>query len=352
MKVLLAGLFGIGWVKSGKAAHASPPPRAEEALDDFASRLAVGPARRHENLTIYPVTAVGARVPRVELPLGEAIEKGLIEVSELKDSQVNFARVRSKAKVPVFGMAGEMLTGGKQDRILADDLIVPAGAELVVPVFCVEHGRWVVASDDGKFAAGKSLAPASIRRAKAAGQTAVWESVARSQEALGAPSPTGSLRSVRDSESVQRDKEPYRSALSDLPERNPKMIGAVVVINGEIAAADLFASPRLLRKLWPQLLEAYVVEALERIRPPGPIIIKETSRSRVAEWLTVLRRAETTPRDTPGAGTLYELRGPAFHGSALVWDHGVVHVEMFPAEVQMMVAPNRLDYRRQRYRGR
>ena len=91
--------------------------------------------------------------------------KGLIEVAELKDSEVNRLRLRSRAKEPVFVMAGEMVRGGKQDRIVADDLLLAPGDELTVAVFCVEHGRWVAGGGGGRFTTGHSLAGAGARGA-------------------------------------------------------------------------------------------------------------------------------------------------------------------------------------------
>jgi len=351
--VFLAGLLCVGPALSEAARRAPPPLKPDDALSDFASRLALSASRRHDNLALFLVTATGAAVPRVQLTFDQAVNKGLVEVSELKDSEVNRLRLRSSAKEPVFAIAGEMLRGGKQDRILADDLIIPPGADVVVPVFCVEHGRWSGASGAAaRFSVGHSLAGAEVRGAGRAGQSAVWDSVARSQEALRAPSTTGALRSVHDSEEVRRDMKPYLSALSDLPDQDPKASGVVVAVNGEVSAADLFSSPTVFRQLWPELLEAYVIDALEQSDLHHPTDRRSRLNREPAErWLAALKRAERTPRDTPGAGSLYDLHDRTFHGSALIWDRGIVHAEMFPAQVSAMESPNRLDYRRDRFRG-
>ena len=42
----------------------------------------------------------------------------------------------------VFIQAGEILRGGRQDRTLGVDFVVPAMSKLPVPSFCVESGRW------------------------------------------------------------------------------------------------------------------------------------------------------------------------------------------------------------------
>jgi len=363
--VLFLGLGAVAaallWARPAlsEGSRRTPPPlKPDDSLSDFASRLAVGAARRHENLTLFLVTARGAAVPRVGLTLDQAVARDLIEVTELKDSDVNRLRVHSAAKEPVFAMAGEMLRGGKQDRILADDLVIPAGAELVVPVFCVEHGRWSGAAGRGeRFSTGHSLASAEVRGAGRAGQGAVWSRVEESQARLRAPSTTGALRSVHDSEEVRQHMKPYLSALSDLPDEDAKACGVVAMVDHEMLAADLFSSPSLFRQLWPDLLEAYVIDALEQVESDHPRAHPYQQKGRpdpqpVERWLSGMKRAERTPRDTPGAGTLYDVSARDFRGRALVWDRGVVHLEMFPAAPTEPDDPHRLDFRRDRLQGR
>ena len=54
------------------------------------------------------------------------------------------------------------VSGGKQDRIIGKDRIVPVGAEpLALDVFCVEHGRWTGAS--AQFSNSKTIVHPSVR---------------------------------------------------------------------------------------------------------------------------------------------------------------------------------------------
>jgi len=331
--------------KPGEKATA-PPSGCGDAIADYADRLQVGPPRRHENLVLFPVFAEEVVVPDVALTFEEAMQEGLLEVCELKPARVNQVRLRSRAKEAIFLMGGEMLGGAKQDRIVGDDLIVPPGAELVIPVFCVERGRWVGKSES--FRSFGTLAGSEVRKARQrADQAAVWENVAAEQARLNAPSATGALRSLQESEDVQEKVRPYARSLSDFAEDLPKARGVVACVGGEIIAADLFASRSLFQKLWPKLLEAYVVDAIgrpKRDRTPDAVEIKR--------WLEGVKRAERTPKDTPGDGRLYELRGERIMGSALVYDGGVVHIELFTRHDVRPLPFNLLEFRRERLEQR
>jgi hypothetical protein len=60
-----------------------------------------------------------------------------------RGDQVNTLVLVNNSKKPLLLLAGEIVTGGKQDRVIAKDRIVPAGADPIdLGVFCIEPGRW------------------------------------------------------------------------------------------------------------------------------------------------------------------------------------------------------------------
>ena len=334
-------LVGAGLRPGPAASEERCLPAPGSAIREFAGRLKVGPPKKHGNLTLYPVFADGAAVPEVGLTLDEAMERGSIEIRELKPAEVNRVRLVSRAKEPIFVMGGEMLTGAKQDRIMGDDMIVPPGADLTIPVFCIERGRWVGTTET--FSALGAIAGSAVRNAgQEAGQRAVWDNVAAQQERLDARSATGSLRSVHDSESVQHKVEPYERALADLP---VSARGVVARLGDEVVTADLFASRTLFEKLWPKLLESYVIDALDREpsgAPPDAVQIRR--------WLAGIADADKRAEDTPGGGALYKLQGGRLMGSALVYEGGVVHMQAFAFGIgdPEPTPLNRLEFRRER----
>lgn len=336
--------------------------RPAGAIVEYANHIRVEEPERHGSLSLFPISVSAVRVPDIHLTLTQAVKQGRFEIRELDEPDVNRLKVRNWGKEPVFIMAGEMLRGGKQDRIAGDDLVVLEQTKLVIPVFCVEHGRWV--GRESGFSTGHSIAGAGMRKAaRASDQGAVWSSVAEQQQALRAPSATGALRSVHDSEAVREQMKPYLRALSDLPDEHPKAVGVVAASGGEIIAADLFSSRKLFEALWPDLLEAYVIDALERganalvVQRRGDEafalgrVAKPPHRDRVLHWLNGLRSAQMSAKETPGGGDLYELSGPGLEGAALIYENGVVHMGLFPGEA-VIARPdyNPLEFRRERAR--
>ncbi len=275
----------------------------------FASALPAGQIERrykvlspisHGNLTIFPVVAAAIHDTSEFLTLDEGIRSGEVVVTESGNvsplirrrgtstasprtgPQVNQLVLINNSKRPLFLLAGEIVTGGKQDRIIGKDRIVPAESDPVaLGVFCVEPGRWVAHSD--KFGTIPALAQPSLRSKAMAdkNQQKVWDLVAQSRATMIAagppPSPGGAPSSLRSTTSYAQAVESpevrkqlddvvvpvqqsYTQLMHQLHDRNA--VGVVVAVNGEIIWADIFASPSLLEKYWPKLVRSYAAEAM------------------------------------------------------------------------------------------
>src|SRR6266481_2277385 len=116
------------------------------------------------NLTIYPVTAAEQHDTRSFITLDEGLRNGEVEVTEQAaiqpmarprpgepvpqvrrggSAQVNSLLLINHSSRPLVLLAGEIVTGGKQDRVVGKDRIVAPKSEPVdLNVFCVEPGRW------------------------------------------------------------------------------------------------------------------------------------------------------------------------------------------------------------------
>ncbi len=259
----------------------------------------------YSNLALFPVTGVYLGLNRDYLTLDEGLRSGEVEVTELgaalirhqhdESARVNTLALINHSKKPLVLLAGEIVTGGKQDRVISKDRIIPPGAEpLPLDVFCVEPGRWHGASMAFE---GKSFMAAPTVREKAAvarDQQAVWDATGevrnRVAEAAGAPA-AGALQSSssyaqlersealkgridKASDDLQRDYErALRGALG-----GKDVVGVVVAINGEVVWADLFAEPDLFERYWPKLLRSYVVEALGAPGGKGRASVREAER--------------------------------------------------------------------------
>src|ERR1039457_7663457 len=124
---------------------------------------------RHGNLTVFPVVAAKSYPTGEFLTLDEGLRSGEVVVTEAGNvqglirrhpapairndgAQVNRLVLVNNSKRPLLLLAGEIVTGGKQARVIGKDRIVPGESDPVdLNVFCVEPGRWVAANGKNGF---------------------------------------------------------------------------------------------------------------------------------------------------------------------------------------------------------
>ncbi len=282
------------------------------------------------NLLLFPVvrTSVKSAGATPFITLDEGIKSGQVEVTEAgraqgmvrqrgvigvppyrgdgypqyphhddsyRSDEVNTLVLVNNSDKPLLLLAGEIVTGGKQDRVIAKDRIVPAGSEPIdLGVFCIEPGRWTASSESfgasAKAPAHSFMVQPSVReRAMVAkDQQEVWNSVrgSISQMALAsAPSAsvgmdsgygagyarsmgtTSYARAMEDSSvsaKVDEAAAPVMKAREQVIAqlRKEGAIGVVVAVRGEIVWADLFVDTDLLSRYWTKLVRSYAAESL------------------------------------------------------------------------------------------
>jgi hypothetical protein len=252
------------------------------------------PAIVRGNLAIFPVVAGHSQDTSQLMTLDEGVRSGQVTVTEAEDerglvrpgqpipqrrggAEVNRLVLYNNSSRPLLLLAGEIVTGGKQDRVIGSDRIVPPNTGPIdLGVFCVEPGRWVGSSE--KFGSmGAQMAQPSVRTPAMAerNQNQVWDNVrasnakmaaALSSDEAAAMQGTSSYAKVFASEPVKKRIAGYGGAESEqaiLRElRNRGAVGVVVAVNGRVLWADAFASTELLSKYWPKLMRSYVAEAM------------------------------------------------------------------------------------------
>ncbi len=266
-----------------------------------ADGLTFGAPLVYQNITLVPVTTSNpGPFPSYTL-LEEGLGNKTLRVRELAGSDqsasVNEVEIKNTGKEPVFLLSGEMILGGKQDRILQSDAIIPShGTWTRVPVFCVEHGRWN--GQRMEFASGGALAHGRLAEAALTGdQSKVWEEVARKNGVEGTENETGTYRrTVQDGRLRERIAR-HRAVIKGMLPRG-RLAGFVFAVNGEVRVADLFGNPVLLDELADKLISAYVLEALEeRTDAAAPPL----STTAAAQFVSSGKRAATKREVTVGA---------------------------------------------------
>ena len=229
----------------------------------------------HKNLTVYLVHGDNVLAGKTPLTLEEAMERKLVRVHETSD--VNELEIENISRTDeVFVQAGDIVKGGKQDRVLAVDLLVPSlSGRMPISSFCVEHGRWTNRGDESsvEFNSSNDMLPSKDLKVAAMhsnSQAAVWDNVAKSQEKLSSAANTSvasntsrsSLQLSLENDVVRANSNEYLRALRDIIESKDDVIGFVSAINGEVNSGDTYGSSELFAKLWPKLLKAAAIEAV------------------------------------------------------------------------------------------
>jgi hypothetical protein len=182
--------------------------------------------------------------------------------------------IENHSNVEVFIQAGDVVKGGRQDRVLTVDIIIPAkSGRLKVPSFCVESGRWSPRGKESakKFSASNQSTAScaltlAVRLEKNQGR--VWEHVAKLREKLKrnvkmAPtSSESSLQLALEDENLLKVCARYEKNLAGLAELDGDIVGFAYAVNGKVLGADVYGSRALFLKLWPKLLRAAVIEAV------------------------------------------------------------------------------------------
>jgi hypothetical protein len=189
---------------------------------------------------------------------------------------VNVLTIENRGSGDVFIHSGEIVKGGRQDRTIAEDQILPhQSGRLPLDSFCVEHGRWSQRGreSDSTFSGSTwGLASKDLKLAARlhSNQSEVWDRVAQMQQALGrvlrdaaasTPSSSSLQLTLENPALVSLAKE-YTQSLGEVPQAGEDVVGYVALINGSINSAEIYGNNSLFRAAWPKLLNALAVEAI------------------------------------------------------------------------------------------
>jgi hypothetical protein len=285
------GLFAIPFALAATVFADTPkqppqaPPSPPSPKGALSERTALLDPIQVDSLTLTPIVATAAANQGKDedlLVLDEAMAAKQVKIQEIAEGNVNGLTFVNAADHPVFVMAGEVIIGGKQDRIIGRNTVIPARTTQEVPVFCVEHGRW-----DGKtkeFTTAKALAHGRLRgQASYAAQQDVWNEVSAKNKARKTETASGTYRQVAQQQSdgtLSSMENRVNAALAKLsPADRARMVGYAVALNGAVATVDVFGSPALFKKVETKLVRSYLTEAVDiaaqkDVKPPSPADVK------------------------------------------------------------------------------
>ena len=292
----------------------------DAVIKNYLEQLKVGRKQSYKNLALYPLLSTYS-LDLEYLLLDEALGENLIEIVEKdSDGSVPELRVMNKSPKMILILDGEELVGAKQNRIVNTTILVQGNATIVIPVSCVEHGRW--SYDSPQFHSKERMMSSNLRAMKSeqvnysirssgefrSDQSAIWNGIAEKATRMSASSPTGAMAAIYDKERPTIEEYVKSYSLID------SQVGAIFMINGKVTGWDAFGKPGTFSKVFKKLLESYALDAIDWYEPDKE---HKALKSEVTKFQKAALAAGTEGRASVGLGTDFRMESKKVTGFAL-----------------------------------
>jgi hypothetical protein len=304
----------------------------------------LGTAIQFENLQVFPLFS---SLPPAEnyLCLDEALAKGLARVTEVSEQghvpELHFENLGIEA---IFLLDGEELVGARQNRILNVSILVGGRRKIVVPVSCVEQGRWSYRSrtfsSAGRtlYARARSTTSQQVSRSmlrtgqRTSDQTALWASIHEKSASFGVRSDTLAMADVYEDRAEKLAE--YGRAFAPAEGQ----VGAVFAVGGKVRGLELFDSATTFAKFLHKLVGSYALDAMEEHAPaveprPGGRDAskkdKHVTHEMVLSFLDEMQRAAAQRFAGVDEGEDVRLGSEKIAGGALVKGGRLIHLAAF-----------------------
>lgn len=301
-----------------------------ETLAQYLSGVVVEEPRFLRNLVIFPLRSSQRELPFEPRGMDELAAEGLVEIGELAPPQVGRVRFENHSDFRALLLDGEEIVGALQNRIVNTGVLVERQSSVVLPVSCVEQGRW---SGNRVFGPGGTCAYPSLRsllcssvnrglesaRGFSSDQRLIWSSVAKRLSSNKVRSYTSSMHDLYTT--LKGELERYTEELTGLSDFN----GLITSIDGEVLCLDYFGTPHLFSRFARKLLASYAIDALGRLGEGSPS--DEVAR----RFWDRVRKARAQKFPSVSLGDELRFSGPGVLGRALLFGNQLLHLAAFLA---------------------
>lgn len=317
-----------------------------EIIKKTLDTLTVGAPTTFRNLTVYPLIGSTPDAGPVYLTLDEGFSTEAVKITEVSEGgSVPELLLTNHGTRPLLVIDGEEMLGAKQNRVINLTVMVDARSKVVIPVSCVEAGRWYHTSEE--FCASPNTMHASGRRGKMAGVTAMMDMYASRRSDQGAvwDDISGKLHRMAacsESSEMKAAFDKHRTTIDDFVNAFKPVegqAGAIFAIGSRIAGLELFDHPETMARLLPKLVRSYALDALDS-RYAGEEKGEERKQAqdrlldRAKLFLASVGLASSTSHEAIGLGEDLRISNNAVTGAALTVDDRLVHLSAFPNEEQ------------------
>ncbi|RXK59325.1 hypothetical protein ESA94_14390 [Lacibacter luteus] len=223
----------------------------------------------YRNLKLIPIKRIdtgsdSAYNTPVSVSLKAGMANGTVKLKERGDymiDNINVLLIENKSGKDLIIKSGEIVMGGRQDRVFARDTVLAAGKEHLVPVFCIEENRW--SEREKKFiyrgTTGSGL-QAIIDTAH--NQTKVWDEIRRLLKQNNQTASSSYAALLNNKKIADTTNQYSRYFLQELRRKDSSIVGIIASTGNKILGADVFISTSLFYQTLPGLLEKYSTEAI------------------------------------------------------------------------------------------
>lgn len=276
-------------------------------------------AWQYKNLRIIPIRMKagggaptgGGGQPDI-VSLGQALKEGLVTVTERGTASidnVHWLRFNTHSDKPVFIGGGEIVGGGRQDRmVIRDTILEPSVRDQYVPVMCVEEGRW--SEKEKKFSYGNFANP-HLRKVldSTRNQVLVWREVDRQLQTGAFKNTTQSYLSRNmDKKFIQLNDEYFNFFRQKFMSTDSNVVGFVAISGDKVIGSDIFAGRNLFYQQLEPILKGYIDEAVlfgAPVKLPDPPIRRYIDK--------LLKDEASQEAFVRGNGKIFRQQGRVIH---------------------------------------
>jgi hypothetical protein len=237
---------------------------------DSTAALKTGYSHQYKNMKIYFIKAKPSLYAEFKnmgryTNLETALKQSKINIRELSSGgTVNTLSFSNTSKDTIIIGMGDIVKGGKQDRVVEKDTLICPGQTMQLPVYCVEHGRWSAGASGGDFNAYHSNIDNGIRKVivKDKNQSKVWEKVASANTLNSTVTSTGTYTAMTNSSSYNNSIKEYKDAFQKVINEDSTIVGLLAVTGDKIIGCDIYGTPQLLRSNMANMLQSYASEVV------------------------------------------------------------------------------------------
>jgi hypothetical protein len=306
----------------------------QNIINEYIGGLKLGRKQSYKNMTVFALLS-DYDADCDYLTLDEALSDNLIDVVEKDEGgSVPELKVVNRSGRMVLILDGEELVGAKQNRIVNTTILIAGNTTTVIPVSCVEQGRWSYKS--AKFSSEKRMMASKLRAHKAAqvkqslkhtgrfrsDQSAIWKSVEKMAMLRDAVSPSMAMSEIYRKEAPSLKEYVKHFALTD------SQVGAVFMLNGKVAGMDCFGRPETFSKVFEKLVESYALDAIDS-SGRNMDKSKKGTKSEAGKFVETSAGCRVEIHQSVGLGT--DCRLDADHSTGFALAHGkkVLHMSLF-----------------------